>query len=63
MSNPGFFTTALVAFLAVLTSATALRHQMREFQRLGHASDETLSRRGVTRSGEIARILDLPKQA
>lgn len=63
MSNPGFLTAALAAFLALLTSATALRRQMREFQRLGHASDETLAGRGVTRSGEIRRILDLPKQA
>lgn len=63
MSNPGFFTTALAGFLAVLTAATELRRQMREFQRLGHASDETLARRGATRSDEIRRIMNLPKQA
>lgn len=63
MPHPGFFPTALAAFLAVLTSATTLRQQMREFQRLVQASDETLAGRGVTRPGEIRRILSLPKQA
>ena len=37
--------------------------QMRAFHRLGYTSDETLAMRGLTRSDEIRRILDLPKQA
>lgn len=63
MTSPGFLTTAIAAFLALLTSATELRRQMREFSHLGHASDETLARRGVTRSDEIARIMGLPNRA
>ena len=63
MSGPGILTTTVAAFLAVLTSATELRRQMREFERLGHASDETLARRGVTRPDEIRRIMGLPQQA
>lgn len=63
MSKPGFLSAALAAFLALLTSATALRDQMRDIQRLGYISDETLAMRGLTRSGEIRRILDLPKEA
>lgn len=63
MSGPGTLTTTVAAFLAVLTSATELRRQMREFERLCHASDETLARRGVTRPGEIRRIMGLSQQA
>lgn len=50
----------LTSILGVLASPSEIRRQMRGFARLARTSDETLAAQGVTRPGEIRRIMGLP---
>lgn len=53
----------LTTILGLLASPGEVRRQMRCFARLARTSDETLAAQGVTRPGEIRRIMGLPQGA